>query len=78
MKMAAWFRPKRFGYGATPVSWQGWAATAAFVAVFCLAILGLRGLPRWIAGAALAAGFVALVRAKTDGTWRWRQGADPR
>ena len=19
-----WFRPKRYGYGATPVTWQGW------------------------------------------------------
>ena len=22
-----WFRPKRFGYGAVPATWQGWAAT---------------------------------------------------
>ena len=21
-----WFRPKRDGYGATPVTWQGWGA----------------------------------------------------
>jgi hypothetical protein len=29
-----WFKPKRYGYGATPVTWQGWCATAAFVVVF--------------------------------------------
>ena len=22
-----WFRPKRYGYGLTPMSWQGWMAT---------------------------------------------------
>ena len=27
-----WFAPKRFGYGAgLPISWQGWALTAAFM-----------------------------------------------
>lgn len=32
----AWFAPKDFGYGATPSSWQGWAATIAFVLVVTL------------------------------------------
>lgn len=26
-----WFRPKDFGYGATPVTWEGWLATILFV-----------------------------------------------
>ncbi len=37
-----WFRPKSYGYGATPANWRGWAATAAFaiglvarLATFC-------------------------------------------
>ncbi len=35
-----WFRPKRYGWGFTPVSWQGWVLTGAYVAaVFVLAIL---------------------------------------
>ena len=28
-----WFRPKVFGLGWTPISWQGWAATPVFVLV---------------------------------------------
>jgi hypothetical protein len=28
-----WFRPKTFGYGATPITWQGWLATLLFVLV---------------------------------------------
>jgi hypothetical protein len=37
--MRPWFGPKRYGWGLTPVSWQGWVLTAAYVAaVFALAI----------------------------------------
>ncbi|GBQ83187.1 hypothetical protein AA13595_1118 [Gluconacetobacter johannae DSM 13595] len=68
----AWFKPKTFGYGASPASWQGWLATAIFVVVFLAATLSLRGVGRWIADGVLLAGFVALVYAKTDGEWRWR------
>jgi len=32
-----WFGPKRYGWGFTPVSWQGWLVTGAYVvAVFVL------------------------------------------
>jgi hypothetical protein len=34
-----WFGPKRYGWGLTPISWQGWVLTGAYVAaVFVLAI----------------------------------------
>ena len=37
--MRPWFGPRRYGWGLTPVSWQGWVVTAAYVAaVFALAI----------------------------------------
>ena len=26
-----WFGPKRIGWGASPASWEGWAATGVFV-----------------------------------------------
>ena len=28
-----WFKPKRYGYGATPTSWKGWAAAFAYIVV---------------------------------------------
>jgi hypothetical protein len=31
-----WFRPKRFGLGLTPSSWQGWLVTGTYVAVLIL------------------------------------------
>ena len=28
-----WFKPKRFGWGFTPISWEGWIATAIVVII---------------------------------------------
>ena len=38
-----WFAPKRFGYGATPSSREGWTATAVYIAVMILDAVLLRG-----------------------------------
>ena len=32
-----WFRPKRYGYGATPVTWEGWLVVAVSVALIMAA-----------------------------------------
>ncbi|HLL28697.1 MAG TPA: hypothetical protein VKT73_13735 [Xanthobacteraceae bacterium] len=80
--MAYWFRPKRYGYGATPVTWQGWAVTviaAAFVALCVLNLtLGEQSLWRWIATVVLLVlvtlATVYVCRLKTDGEWAWRWG----
>jgi hypothetical protein len=34
----AWFRPKRIGYGLTPIAWPGWALTFLLVAVLSASI----------------------------------------
>ncbi len=71
-----WFRPKRYGYGATPATWEGWAAAAAMVLVVLLETSLLP--PRLGNGFTVAvlvatiAGFVIICRLKTDGSWRWR------
>jgi hypothetical protein len=81
--MTYWFRPKGYGYGATPVTWQGWTVTLATVAVVLAAsfagpYFGV-GKP-WAALPVLAIDFIAvaalwrLSRRKTDGEWRWRGG----
>jgi hypothetical protein len=77
-----WFRPKRYGYGDTPTTWQGWAVVAAFVLIVVtstsrLAVTGAESRWFWIAAAIDAVALVALVtlvRRKTDGEWRWRWG----
>lgn len=72
-----WFAPKRFGYGAgLPISWQGWATTAAFVVVIVFLGLLFRGEPVKLI-AAIAPFFVAFLvicARTTRGGWRWRWG----
>jgi len=34
-----WFRPKRFGWGLTPITWQGWVYTAIWSLVMIVPFL---------------------------------------
>ena len=79
-----WFRPKRYGYGATPITWEGWAVTLATVLAMVAVSLALRleiG-SSWALAALVAFDLVALLfllivsRRKTEGEWGWRWGAD--
>jgi uncharacterized membrane protein HdeD (DUF308 family) len=81
---AYWFKPKRYGYGATPTTWQGWAVTFGAVAAILAASLTLRRSFEGDWGLAAMLGFdvIALIalavvcRRKTDGEWRWRWGGE--
>jgi len=80
-----WFRPKRYGYGATPTTWEGWAVTIAVAVVLAGSILAMNlwvvrsNFVVWLVWAALIAAmtfwFAQLSRRRTDGEWRWRLGA---
>jgi uncharacterized membrane protein YbhN (UPF0104 family) len=79
-----WFRPKRYGYGATPVTWQGWLVTLGSVVVIVgaaglVAVFG-RNTPGALLGLVVfeASAIVLLClisAAKTEGEWRWRWGS---
>jgi hypothetical protein len=77
---AYWFKPKRYGYGATPITWEGWAVTLGTVIAMVVVSLCLRLTERhtWASAAVFAFDAAALfalfvvVRRKTDGKWRWR------
>jgi hypothetical protein len=81
-----WFKPKTHGYGATPTSWKGWAATFGFVVVmiaWSLFVFGLHKrasipISEWVTWAlgctAMVVAFTALARRKTEGDWKWRWG----
>jgi hypothetical protein len=77
-----WFKPKRYGYGATPITWQGWAVTIGTVLAMVAVSLFLRLTQRhsWaltvmLAFDAAALGALMIVsRRKTDGDWGWRWG----
>jgi hypothetical protein len=83
MRHAFWFKPKKFGYGATPTTWEGWAVTGAY----CLVVWACVGViaTHMDSGAVLAALMSVIVAAtivlvvvsfkKTDGRWGWNAGA---
>jgi hypothetical protein len=82
-----WFRPKRYGYGATPVTWEGWVLTAGIAAVVALSVVAINLLAdrsnvgAWLAWAAFTAiavlWMVRICRQRTNGEWRWRWGQHP-
>lgn len=71
-----WFRPKPYGYGATPVTWRGWAVTVAFIGAVLLVFFGFDQPFGLLFAAPLAFTFARIARRKTDGEWRWRWGLD--
>ena len=82
MSTRYWFKQKRFGYGATPCTWEGWALTvvSALLAVGVVLIgPGIRdNLQRSLfvtLGLALVLGpYTYVAWRKTEGGWRWRSG----
>jgi 4-hydroxybenzoate polyprenyltransferase len=69
-----WFRPKAFGYGATPATWQGWLVTLGYVVL--AALIGNRAthghpLFLWLL-VPLTIALVWVCYTRTDGDWRWR------
>lgn len=84
----SWFKPKRYGYGASPANWKGWAASLGFLVmeIGLVWILLLEPIIAWgelstvrfviwaVFSGALTFGFIWLTKVKTDGDWRWRWG----
>jgi hypothetical protein len=80
-----WFRRKRYGWGWTPATWQGWLVTLAYAAlvVAFVATVDDRSSPREVAFTALlpiailtAAFFRVAVRMGERPRWQW--GGDGR
>ena len=79
-----WFKPKRYGYGVTPTSWEGWAVTLGVVALVVVSVItmnvlvGRSDFAAWMIWAAAVAavtfGFVRVAKGRTEGEWHWRWG----
>ena len=73
-----WFKPRRYGLGAYPSTWEGWLSLAAFTLITVLASIAFPPDQRPLAFAgsigAIVVMFVWLAWIKTDGDWRWRWG----
>ncbi|HYM16703.1 MAG TPA: hypothetical protein VEZ14_14205 [Dehalococcoidia bacterium] len=76
-----WFRARRYGYGWTPNTWQGWVIMAAWAVLFvglvtastALASRGAGSIALTIGGAVvLTVALLAICRAKGEpARWRW-------
>jgi hypothetical protein len=72
-----WFVQKRFGYGAVPVTWQGWLATLIYVAI--VGLLAWRmptGMLKLATIVPVTLAYIYFIWTKTDGGFRWRWGPD--
>jgi len=75
-----WFKPKRYGYGAMPVTWQGSVVTLGTVLAMVAVSLYLRLTAKslWALAALLifdavaVSALVIISHRKTEGEWRWR------
>ncbi|MEZ5961482.1 MAG: hypothetical protein R3C30_13820 [Hyphomonadaceae bacterium] len=78
-----WFKPKRYGLGAYPASWQGWALTVGYLALMLTlsAWLGSKAVDAerhltsfFFIATALTLVFAVIAWRTTEGGWRWRWG----
>lgn len=79
-----WFKPKQYGYGITPINWQGWLATLALLAVILLSAYANKfftGVPTFYDVASflfdliiVTTLFLVVLRHKTDGEIKWNWG----
>lgn len=80
-----WFRPKSFGYGATPVTWEGWLLTLGSMLMTGATILVaiLAEVHKWpdrrvyqaiclIVVGVTHFSTIIVARLKTSDDWRWR------
>jgi len=78
-----WFKPKTFGLGATPTTWEGWTLVAAHMAIIlvCIAAMYLRRgsfsvFVSSIATIVVATAVMIVISVqKTDGAWGWNAGS---
>ena len=73
-----WFAPKRYGFGAVPVTWQGWALTIGFAAVAIAISVRFEGSPLQLTAimVPLIVVFIVISGRTTRGGWRWRWGEE--
>lgn len=69
-----WFRPKSYGLGAVPDSWQGWVATLLFCAALLAVVRFMPSPGKLIVAAPMVLAFMLLCWRKTRGGWHWHWG----
>lgn len=83
-KQEYWFKRRRYGYGWTPVTWQGWLSIVIFLAVVMIGSYILEDTPRntlsseaitYLSFIALATILLIIVSTKKGPSPKWRWGS---
>jgi hypothetical protein len=79
-----WFRPRCYGYRATPATWEGWTVTLIVPGIVIGSIVGMdlrvdrSDFTVWMIWALVIASitfwFVCTARERNDSEWRWCWG----
>jgi hypothetical protein len=79
-----WFKPKTYGYGMVPISWEGWLVVAIFVGILYISAYinyivpfsaNMTELLSFLLDVVTyTALFIVLFKDKTNGTLEWRWG----
>ena len=72
MKKKYWFAAKRYGWGWTPSTWQGWLilAVAVLLMLLFMTIPNLLARVVWVTVVAIALIWVCYLKGEKPG-WRW-------
>lgn len=71
-----WFVPKRYGFGAMPVTWQGWALTIGFILILIgdRLLFGHKPIAFFAVLIPVMVTFIVITAHTTRGGLRWRWG----
>lgn len=76
-----WFHPREYGYGAgLPMRWQGWVLLAAYILLMlgCGLLIEQGNMPSIIIALLMMTActmmFLFIVKKRTKGGWKWRNG----
>jgi len=73
-----WFRPKIYGYGAYPTTWEGWLVIIIFIALVIWRATDLEKhldtTRHFIELISLVLILIIISIIKTEGKWKWRWG----
>ncbi|MFW6285533.1 MAG: hypothetical protein ACOC16_00005 [Nanoarchaeota archaeon] len=71
-----WFKPKKYGYGASPTTIEGWLLLLLFIISVFITIIYLiqNKILFFIALLILSSLIIFISKIKTKGDWKWRWG----
>jgi len=72
-----WFKPKRYGYGATPITWEGWTVILVF-AFFLIwrsdVLIDIDPGRFYFEVIISVIAIIWISKLKTEEDWKWRWG----